>query len=114
MTARSWFSTDGSRLAVALGDWSSNRRGQVKLIDLQTAATTVLKCDSAPRAITFASNDELIVGQRNGRANLWNLIQRQVVGAAMADKNITAAASFSPDNPQLREIGLVSPVFDRE
>lgn len=108
------FSPDGSRLAVALGEWSSNRRGQVKLIDLQTAATTILKCDSAPGAITFASNDELIVGQWNGRANLWNLIQRQVVGAAMADKNIIAAASFSPDNPQLREIGFVSPVFDRE
>ena len=64
--------------------------------------------DTAPGAITFVSNDELIVGQWNGHAALWNLIQHKVVGAANANKSIVAAASFSPDNPQMREIAFVS------
>ena len=102
------FSPDATRLAVALGEWSSSARGEVRLINLQSAASEILECDTAPGAITFVSNDELIVGQWNGHAALWNLIQHKVVGAANANKSIVAAASFSPDNPQMREIAFVS------
>lgn len=102
------FSPDATRVAVAVGEWNTNSRGQVRLIDLQTRATETIKCETAPGALTFVSNDELIIGQWNGRATLWNLIQHKAVGAANADKAVIAAVSFSPDNPQLREIAFVS------
>jgi WD40 repeat protein len=103
------FSPDATRIAVALGELNSNDQGQVRLINLQTGASEIFHCNTAPGAITFVSNDELIIGQWNGHATLWNLIQHKIVGAANADKNIIAAVSFSPDNPQLREIAFKSP-----
>lgn len=103
------FSPDGRQLAVAVGDWMSNARGEVSLLDTttgQTAAT--LPCVASPGALTFASNEELIVGLWDGRSQLWNLVNRQVVGSANADKNVVSAAAFSPDNPALREAIFVA------
>ncbi len=108
------FSPDGSRLAVALGDWSSNARGEVRLINLSLMQTETLICDAVPGAVTFVSNDELIVGEWSGHATLWNLIQHKIIGAANADKSVVAAAAFSPDNPQLREIAFVSSFANRD
>lgn len=102
------FSPDGSRIAVAVGEWNSNEHGHVQLISVPTGATEIIKCDTAPGALTFVSNHELIIGEWNGHATLWNLIQHKAVGAANADKAVVAAVSFSPDNPQLREIAFVS------
>jgi bla regulator protein BlaR1 len=103
------FSPDGRRLAVAVGDWKSNDPGQVAIWNLEIGrADSVLACDSAPGAICFVSNDELIVGQWNGHTSLWNLVNRQIVGSAQADKNDVTAASFSPDNPVLREVDFVA------
>ncbi len=97
------FSSDGRQLAVAVGDWMSNARGEVALLDVSNGQTvTTLTCATSPGALTFASNDELIVGLWDGRTQLWNLVSRQVAGSAMADKNVVSAAAFSPDNPALR------------
>lgn len=99
------FAPDGRRLAAAVGDWNSVEPGQVVIWDLTSGRPDgFLHCESAPGAVSFASNDELIVGQWNGQISLWNLVHRQVVGSAMADKNIVTASSFSPDNPALREV----------
>ncbi len=103
------FSSDGRQLAVAVGDWMSNGRGEVALLNAingQTVAT--LTCATSPGALTFASNDELIVGMWDGRTQLWNLVNRQVAGSAMAVKNVVSAAAFSPDNPALREVIFVA------
>jgi bla regulator protein BlaR1 len=108
------FSPDASRLAVALGEWNSNDQGKVLLINLRTGMTETLKCGAAPGAITFVSNDELIVGQWNGYSTLWNLPEHKIVGAATAEKGIIAAVAFSPDNPQLREIAFESPTAGDE
>lgn len=62
-----------------------------------------LPCVTSPEALTFASNEELIVGLWDGRTQLWNLVHRQVVATALADKSVVSAAAFSPDNPALRE-----------
>ena len=98
------FSPDGRQLAVAVGDWMSNSRGEVVLLNAATGQTmATLNCATSPGALTFASNDELIVGLWNGHTQLWNLVNRQVVGSAMTDKNVVSAAAFSPDNPALRE-----------
>ncbi len=103
------FSSDGRQLAVAVGDWMSNARGEVALLNAITGQTeATLPCASSPGALTFASNDELIVGQWDGRTQLWNLVNRQVVGSAMANKNVVSAAVFSPDNPALREAMFVA------
>ena len=103
------FSSDGRQLAAAVGDWMSNARGEVALLDASTGRTVAtLPCVTSPGALTFASNDELIVGLWDGRTQLWNLVNRQVVGSAMADKNLVSAAAFSPDNPALREATFVA------
>ncbi|MFM9962151.1 MAG: M56 family metallopeptidase [Planctomycetaceae bacterium] len=103
------FSSDGRQLAVAVGDWMSNARGEVALLDATNGRTvTTLTCATSPGALTFASNDELIVGLWDGRTQLWNLVSRQVAGSAMADKNVVSAAAFSPDNPALREAIFVA------
>lgn len=103
------FSPDARSLAVAVGDWESNNRGQIILFDVVTRTTgTVLDCESTPGAVTFASNGDLIVGLWNGQADLWNLESRRLVGTAQANKSIVAAASFSPDNPVLREVDFVA------
>ncbi|MBC7816929.1 MAG: hypothetical protein IAG10_08590, partial [Planctomycetaceae bacterium] len=96
-------------LAVAVGDWTSSGRGEVALLNAingQTMAT--LTCATSPGALTFASNEELIVGLWDGRTQLWNLVLQQVVGSAVADKNVVSAATFSPDNPALREATFVA------
>ena len=99
------FSPDGKQLAIAVGDWSSDSRGSVMLLDVTNGQTVEkLDCNSAPGAVAFASKEELIVGLWNGHAQLWNLTSRQVAGSANADKNIVAAAAFSPDNPALLEV----------
>jgi WD40 repeat protein len=101
------FSPDGRQLAVAAGDWMSDSRGDVTLLNVADGKfITRLECASVPGAISFASNEELIVGQWNGHAQLWNLNSVQVVGSARTDKNLVAAAAFSPDNPALREISF--------
>ena len=103
------FSSDGRQLAAAVGDWMSNARGEVALLDASTGRTVAtLACATSPGALTFASNEELIVGLWDGRTQLWNLVHRQVVGSAMADKNLVSAAAFSPDNPALREAIFVA------
>ncbi len=103
------FSSDGRQLAVAVGDWISNARGEVALLNATTGQIeTTLPCATSPGALTFASNDELIVGLWDGRTQLWNLVNRQVVGSANADKNVVSAAAFSPDNPALREAIFVA------
>ncbi|MCX7420289.1 MAG: hypothetical protein NT013_12220 [Planctomycetia bacterium] len=103
------FSSDGRQLAVAVGDWMSNARGEVALLNVTTGQIEVrLPCAASPGALTFASNDELIVGLWDGRTQLWNLVNRQVVGSAMADKNVVSSAAFSPDNPSLREAIFVA------
>lgn len=99
------FSPNGDQLAIAIGDWQSNHSGQVSLLDLQSGkSTTTLKCASSPGALAYASNEELIVGHWDGRTQLWNLARRKVIGTAMANKGVVAAAAFSPDNPVLREV----------
>jgi WD40 repeat protein len=99
------FSPSGRQLAVAIGDWMSNSRSEVAILDATTGRTlTTLDCTTSPGAVTFASNDELIVGLWDGNAQLWNLINRQVVGSAVSNKAVVAAAAFSPDNPVLREV----------
>lgn len=103
------FSPDARNLAVAVGDWESNDRGQIIVFDVTTSTVrTVLDCESAPGAVTFASSGDLIVGLWNGQADLWNLESRRRVGTALANKSIVAAASFSPDNPVLREVDFVA------
>ncbi len=103
------FSSDGRQLAVAVGDWMSNARGEVVLLNAVTGQTEAsLPCATSPGALSFASNDELIVGLWDGRTQLWNLVNRQAVGSAMADKNVVSAAAFSPDNPALREAIFVA------
>lgn len=108
------YSQDGNRLAVALGDWRSDAPGKIRLMELQTGTSVDLDCQTTPGAVMFVSNDELIVGEWNGHSTLWNLVSHEIVGAAVANKNIVAAASFSPDNPQLREIAFVSSGFTDE
>ncbi|HEY4263459.1 MAG TPA: hypothetical protein VGM98_25070, partial [Schlesneria sp.] len=99
------FSPNGDQLAIAAGDWQSNHSGQVSLVDLETGKiTTTLRCATSPGALAYASNEELIVGHWDGRTQLWNLATRKVIGTAMANKSIVAAAAFSPDNPVLREV----------
>ncbi|TXT22604.1 MAG: antirepressor regulating drug resistance protein [Planctomycetota bacterium] len=103
------FSPDARNLAVAVGDWDSHTRGQVVLFDVESGTPgAVLDCESAPGAIAFASNGDLIVGLWNGQADLWNLESRRLVGSAQANKSVVAAASFSPDNPALREVDFVA------
>ena len=103
------FSSDGRQLAVAIGDWMSHARGEVVLLNAFNGHTeTTLTCAASPGALTFASNEELIVGLWDGRTQLWNLVTRQVVGSAKAEKNIVSAAAFSPDNPALREAIFVA------
>ena len=108
------YSQDGNRLAVALGDWHADAPGTVRLMELQSGTSVDLDCQTTPGAVMFVSNDELIVGEWNGHSTLWNLVNHEIVGAAVAHKNIVAAASFSPDNPQLREIAFVSSGFTDE
>ncbi|MBS0205644.1 MAG: hypothetical protein JSS49_22300 [Planctomycetes bacterium] len=102
------YSQDGNRLAVAVGDWKSDAPGTVRLIELNTGTAVDLDCRTTPGAVMFVSTEELIVGEWNGHSTLWNLINHEIVGAAVANKSIVAAASFSPDNPQLREIAFES------
>lgn len=103
------FSPESDRLAIAVGDWMSNRRGQVVLLNTSSGQTiTTLACATSPGALTFASNEELIVGHWDGRTSLWNLVNRQVVGSALADKDVVSAAAFSPDNPALREAHFIA------
>ncbi len=105
------FSADGRQLAVAVGDWRSNGRGEVSLLNAVTGKSEVtLRCPTTPGALTFASNEELIVGLWDGRTQLWNLVNRQVVGTALADKSVVSAAAFSPDNPALREAIFIAEV----
>lgn len=103
------FSSTGRQLAIAVGDWMSSSRGSVAMVDIGTGKTiTTLECASSPGALAFASNDELIVGLWDGHTQLWNLVNRQVIGTALANKNIVAAAAFSPDTPVLREVTFVA------
>lgn len=102
------FSPDGRQLAVSVGDWMSSGPREVVLLDVDTGRTrTTLRCSSAPGAVAFASNDELIIGLWNGETQLWNLARRSLVGTADADKSVVATAAFSPDNPSLREVVFV-------
>ena len=92
-----------------MGDWDSNARGRIVLFDVETKTSgAVLECESAPGAVTFASNGDVIVGLWNGQADLWNLESHRLVGSAQANKSVVAAAAFSPDNPALREVDFVA------
>jgi WD40 repeat protein len=99
------FAPDGRHLAAAVGDWSSSGPGKVMIWNVQSGQlSSVLNCAGAPGAVSFASTEELIVGQWNGQISLWNLKRKEIVGSAMADKNLVTASSFSPDNPSLQEV----------
>lgn len=99
------YSPNGRLLAVATGDWMSAGRGRVAVYDAETGQSqATLTCNSAPGAVAFASDEELIVGEFEGKARLWNLATRQVVAESQADKAVVATAAFSADNPALREI----------
>jgi beta-lactamase regulating signal transducer with metallopeptidase domain/WD40 repeat protein len=101
------FAPNGRSLALALGDWSSNRNGRVSVLDVESGRpSATLACGSAPGAVTFASNHELIVGLWSGRTLFWNLSRRDVIGTAQPDKGIVAAAAFSQDNSLLREVAF--------
>jgi bla regulator protein blaR1 len=103
------FSPNGELLAAAVGDWSSNRAGFVGLLQLPSLKLAFkLPCDAAPGALSFASNDELIVGEWRGRVHLWNLNTQRIVAYASTSKNDIAAASFSPDNPQLTAVSFLA------
>lgn len=103
------FSPNGKLLAAAVGDWSSNRAGFVGLLQLPSLKLAFkLPCDAAPGALSFASNDELIVGEWRGRVHLWNLNTQRIVAYASTSKNNIAAASFSPDNPQLTAVSFLT------
>lgn len=103
------FSPNGELLAAAVGDWSSNRAGFVGLLQLPSLKLAFkLPCDAAPGALSFASNDELIVGEWRGRVHLWNLNTQRIVAYASTSKNNIAAASFSPDNPQLTAVSFLT------
>jgi hypothetical protein len=89
--------------------WNVVEPGQIAILDLRSGrAECVLTCDSAPGAVNFVSNDELIVGEWNGHTSLWNLVTRHVVGSALAEKSLVNASSFSPDNPGMREVTFVA------
>lgn len=108
------FSPDGRQLAVAVGDWTSDGRGEIVLLNANDGqVVTTLACATSPGALTFVSNDELIAGLWDGRTQLWNLVNRQVVGSAQADKNVVSAAAFSPDNPALREALFIAEETNR-
>jgi WD40 repeat protein len=99
------YSPNGRLLAVAMGDWMSAGRGWVIVYEAESGfVEATLPCDTAPGAVAFASDEEVIVGQFGGQARLWNLATRQVVAESQADKAVIATAMFSPDNPALREI----------
>lgn len=103
------FSPNGKLLAAAVGDWSSNRAGFIGLLQLPSLKLAFkLPCDAAPGALSFASNDELIVGEWRGRVHLWNLNTQRIVAYASTSKNNIAAASFSPDNPQLTAVSFLT------
>lgn len=103
------FSPDGRTLAIATGDWMSNGPGEVALFDVASRQKRrTIPCESAPGAVSFASNEELIVGLWNGQTQLWNLPRHQIVGTAFADKRVVSAAAFSPDNPALQEVEFVA------
>jgi WD40 repeat protein len=99
------FSPDGKRLAVATGGWMASEQGEVSLWNLDSGAVDgPYPFTTSPGAVAFVSNDELIIGQWNGRASLWNLSTAAPVAWANADKDTVTAAAFSSDNPLLREV----------
>ncbi len=110
------FSPNGRQIAVACGDWMKTAVGQVLVYDASEPRMLHRLASVSSGAISFASDEELIVGGWNGRIQLWNLASRSVVAEAQIDKNLVAAASFSADNPALREAELlpVTPAADQE
>ena len=99
------FSPDGRTLAIAVGNWQENSPGQVFLWNTESEDVfATLDSATVPGALAYASSDELIVGQWNGHAELWNLKTGRIVGSAVAEKNMVAAAAFSPDNPILTSL----------
>jgi len=103
------FSPNGQLIAAACGNWMTTASGQVLVYDASEPRLVHKLASVSSGAVSFASDEELIVGGWNGRVQLWNLTSGQVVAEATIDKNLVAAASFSADNPALREAEL-SPV----
>jgi WD40 repeat protein len=101
------FSPNGQRIAVACGHWMTTAAGQVVVYNAAEPRIVHQLKSVSSGAVSFASDEELIVGGWNGRVQLWNLASGKVVAEAMIDKNLVAAASFSADNPALREAELL-------
>jgi hypothetical protein len=102
------FSPNGRLLAIAMGDWQSSG-GEVRIWDLASNTLGSLHSfESAPGALAFFSDQELIVGLWNGRSSWWNLATETAVAWADAEKNVVTAAAFSQNNPQLLESDFVS------
>jgi beta-lactamase regulating signal transducer with metallopeptidase domain len=105
------FSPDSQRVAAAIGDWQPGSAGEVELWNIDTGSLlTQLPSAASPGAIAFASDDELIVGDWNDIASLWNLRTNAIVRTADMKRNTAAAAAFSPDNALLRELPFQSVV----
>ncbi len=101
------FSPNGRNLAVSCGEWAATSSGQVVLYDADTGRVTHQKRSITTGAIAFASDEELILGGWTGQVQLWNLASNEIVAEGAVDKNVVAAAAFSPDNPGLREAALL-------
>ncbi len=101
------FSPSGENLAVGCGDWMASLSGQVVLYDTHDWKITHRKTSVSMGAIAFASDEELILGGWTGRVQLWNLASDEIVAEGDVNKNVVSAASFSPDNPSLREAVLL-------
>lgn len=103
------FAPNGEQIAVACGNWMTTASGQVLIYDTREPRILHRLSTVSTGAISFVSDEEVIVGGWNGRVQLWNLASGNVVAETVIDKNLVAAASFSADNPALREAEL-SPV----
>lgn len=100
------FSPDSSMLAVATGDWMSTQSGRIALFEVGSWSERISMNWNSPAAVVafHADGESLTSGDWQGRIARWSIANGELLGLAHGQKDLVAAAEFSPNGSALAEI----------
>lgn len=102
------FSNESGLLAVATGDWMSTQSGRIALFEVGSWDERISMNWNSPAAVVafHADGESLTSGDWQGRIARWSIASGELLGLTHGQKDLVAAAEFSPNGSALAEIDV--------